>query len=55
MFNYNMACMEWVIVMSKDNFPGPGDLEKELNDYLIKKYGNIKELDKNAGAREQVR
>jgi endopeptidase Clp ATP-binding regulatory subunit ClpX len=35
-----MACMEWVIVMSKDNFPGPGDLEKELNDYLIKKYGN---------------
>jgi len=26
--------------MGKDNFPGPGDLEKELNDYLTKKYGN---------------
>lgn len=26
--------------MAKENFPGPGELEKELNDYLTKKYGN---------------
>jgi len=32
--------MEWVTGMGKENFPGPGDLEKELNDYLTKKYGN---------------
>ena len=26
--------------MGNSNVPGPGDLEKELNDYLTKKYGN---------------
>ena len=40
MFNYNMSLRGLVIVMGKDSFPGPGDLEKELNDYLTKKYGN---------------
>jgi len=40
MFNYNTLNSTLEIVMGNSNVPGPGDLEKELNDYLTKKYGN---------------